>query len=66
MKLSIIIAAYNVEKYIEKCVYSCVHQNILKSDYEIIVINDGSSDTTRDKVNKLTFEIKKLYGCKSV
>jgi len=60
MKLSIIIAAYNVEKYIEKCVYSCVHQNILKSDYEIIVINDGSSDTTRDKVNKLTFEIKNL------
>lgn len=43
--VSFIIAAYNCEKYISKCI-----QSILRQDYqafEIIVINDGSTDTTR-------------------
>lgn len=44
MKLSIIIPAYNVEQYIEKCLLSCLEQDIPHSDYEIIVVNDGSHD----------------------
>lgn len=44
MKLSIIIPAYNVEQYIEKCLTSCIEQDIPQSDYEIIVVNDGSPD----------------------
>ena len=42
MKLSIIVPAYNVEQYIEKCLLSCLEQDIPQSDYEIIVVNDGS------------------------
>lgn len=60
MKISIIIAAYNVEKFIEKCIYSCVHQNIFKTDYEILVVNDGSTDATADVLNKLTVDVKNL------
>lgn len=44
MKLSIIIPMYNVELYIEKCLLSCLDQDIPQSDYEIIVVNDGSPD----------------------
>lgn len=44
LKLSIIIPAYNVEPYVEKCLRSCAEQDIPSSDYEIIVINDGSKD----------------------
>lgn len=44
MKLSIIVPMYNVELYIEKCLLSCISQDIPTSDYEIIVINDGSPD----------------------
>lgn len=44
MKLSIIIPVYNVENYLVKCLNSCVFQNVNKSEYEIIVINDGSKD----------------------
>lgn len=44
MKLSIIIPVYNVEQYIEKCLTSCLEQDIPQSDYEIIVVNDGSPD----------------------
>ena len=44
MILSIIIPVYNVEKYIERCLKSCVYQDIPYSEYEIIVVNDGSPD----------------------
>lgn len=46
MNISIIIPVYNVEKYIEKCLFSCIHQDLQKTDYEIIVINDGSPDNS--------------------
>lgn len=43
-ELSIIIPAYNSEKTISKCLDSLLSQTI--KDYEIIVVNDGSTDTT--------------------
>lgn len=44
LKFSIIVPMYNVEKYIEKCLLSCLHQDIPYSEYEIIIVNDGSPD----------------------
>lgn len=44
MKLSLVIPVYNVENYIDRCLQSCLNQNIPKNDYEIILINDGSTD----------------------
>ena len=43
--LSVIIPAYNVEKYIEACLESVLNQDVSFS-YEIIVVNDGSTDRT--------------------
>lgn len=42
MKLSIIVPIYNVAPYLRKCVDSLLVQDI--SDYEIILVNDGSTD----------------------
>lgn len=56
MILSIIIPVYNVEKYVEKCIRSCECQDISKSDYEIIVINDGSKDNSLEVVNRVADE----------
>ena len=42
--LSIIVPVYNVEAYLERCLLSCIHQDIPHDDYEIIVVNDGSTD----------------------
>lgn len=44
MKLSVLIPVYNAENYIEKCLESLIKQDINESDYEIIIINDGSTD----------------------
>lgn len=51
MRVSVIVAAYNIEKYIERCIKSIVNQSL--SDIEIIVVNDGSTDKTLDRLNEL-------------
>ena len=43
-QISVIIPAYNVAKYIDKCFKSLVTQTF--KDFEVIVINDGSTDET--------------------
>lgn len=50
MKLSIIIPIYGVEKYIEKCLLSCINQGaaVLGEDYEIICVNDGTKDNSAE------------------
>ena len=52
-KLSIIIPAYNAEKYINECIDSILRnsQNSLNQT-EIIIINDGSTDHTLEKLEK--------------
>ncbi len=44
MKLSIVVPFYNAEDHLERCLTSLTNQNLPKSDYEIILINDGSTD----------------------
>lgn len=46
MFLSIIIPVFNCEKYIEECLLSIINQDIKEKEYEIICINDGSSDNS--------------------
>jgi glycosyltransferase involved in cell wall biosynthesis len=52
-KLSIIIPVYNVEKYVAKCINSCLNQNLSKEEYEIIIINDGATDKSLEIVNNI-------------
>lgn len=60
MKLSIIVPAYNVERFLKRCVDSCQRQNINKSDYEVIIVNDGSTDNTLNIANELTCEYENV------
>lgn len=53
LKLSIIVPVYNVEKYLERCVDSLLYQDIDKSEYEIILINDGSTDRSYEIAQQL-------------
>ena len=43
-KITVVIPVYKVEKYLEKCVHSILNQTY--SDFEIILIDDGSPDNS--------------------
>jgi len=44
IKLSFIVPVYNVEKYITECVSSMYRQGLNEQEFEIILVNDGSTD----------------------
>ena len=56
--ISVIVPAYNVEKYIEKCLSSLVSQSF--KDIEIIVINDGSTDKTEQIISEFAKKDKRI------
>jgi len=52
MLLSVIIPAYNCEKYIEQCVYSVINQPNFDA-IQLIVVDDGSPDNCGKICNKI-------------
>lgn len=57
-KVSIVIAAYNIEDYIERCMDSVMNQSYL--NIEIIVVNDGSTDNTLSVLNKIQKQDRRI------
>lgn len=55
VKVSVIVPAYNAEKYIKRCLESLINQTL--KDIEIIVINDGSNDKTGKILENYKHEI---------
>ena len=45
-KVSVIVPVFNQEKYIARCIRSLQNQNLNESEFDIIVIDDGSTDQT--------------------
>lgn len=58
MKVSVIIPVYNTEKYLSDCLTSLVNQTF--KDFEVIVIDDGSSDSSREIINKYVKDYPKI------
>lgn len=46
MDLSIIVPVYNVEAFLPKCIDSLLDQDVPRTDYEIILVDDGSTDSS--------------------
>lgn len=57
--VSVIVPAYNTEKYINKCIESLMAQSY--SELEIILINDGSNDNTLSSCRKFESEDKRIH-----
>ncbi|MBC8743172.1 glycosyltransferase family 2 protein [Lactobacillus sp. Marseille-P7033] len=55
--IAVIIAAYNAEKTIDKCIASLLNQ-VKVTNYQVIIVNDGSTDATLDRLNRYRFDSK--------
>ena len=66
MQISIIIATHNCDKYLSRSLRSALDQVLSKSQYEVIVVDDGSTDDTKrilkpfkDMIRIMTFKKNK-------
>ncbi|MDB8545635.1 glycosyltransferase [Turicibacter sanguinis] len=57
--VSIIIPAYNVEKYIEKCITSILEQTYI--NIEVIIVNDGSTDNTGSIIDNISHRDSRVH-----
>ena len=60
MRLSIIIPMYNASQYIERCLNSIYHQGLNVNEFEVIVINDGSTDNSLEIVKDYLTSYKNI------
>ena len=59
VSVSIIIPIYNVEKYMDQCVESVLNQTF--SDIEIILVDDGSTDSCSEKCDKYAVKDDRIH-----
>ena len=68
--ISVIIPTFNEEENIAQCLVSLSHQNIPRADYEIIVVDGGSKDSTCEIAKKYADRVfiqtsKKVGGARN-
>jgi len=57
-KVSVIVPAYNSEKYVKRCIESIQKQTY--KDLQIILIDDGSTDNTLQIFNEIASNDKRI------
>jgi glycosyltransferase involved in cell wall biosynthesis len=56
IKVSVVVPVYNPGRYLDPCVRSLLRQSLPPTDYEIVFVNDGSTDDSPEKLDKLAVE----------
>ncbi|MBK3577371.1 glycosyltransferase family 2 protein, partial [Streptomyces sp. MBT65] len=56
VKVSVIVPVYNTGKYIDECAPSLLGQSLPADEYEVIYVDDGSTDDTLSRLEKIAAE----------
>ncbi|MEU6012661.1 glycosyltransferase family A protein [Streptomyces sp. NPDC047515] len=56
VKVSVVIPVYNPGKYIDPCIDSLLRQSLPAEDFEVLFVNDGSTDDTPERLEKLAVD----------
>lgn len=59
--VSVVVTNYNYSKYIGRCIRSLLDQTASKDQYEIIVVDDGSTDNSREVINIYKKQILTIF-----
>ena len=59
-KISVVIAVYNCADHLQKCLDSLEHQTMHASDFEIIFVNDCSTDESRNVIERHAARMKNI------
>lgn len=61
VSVSVVIVSYNRKRCLEKCLECLLQQDYPEDDYEIIVVDDGSIDGTREMVQAMSYSGRVRY-----
>ena len=64
--VSIIVPVFNQEKYLGRCIRSLLNLNFKREDYEIIIINDSSTDHTSKIIHAFIDEVNLINNKKNI
>ncbi|WP_327246386.1 glycosyltransferase family 2 protein [Streptomyces sp. NBC_01320] len=56
IKVSVVIPVYNPGRFIEPCIDSLLRQTLPAREFEVLFVNDGSTDDTPDRLKQLAAE----------
>ncbi|MET7685561.1 glycosyltransferase family A protein [Streptomyces sp. NPDC005423] len=54
VKVSVIVPVYNTGKYVDECAPSLLEQSLPADEYEVIYVDDGSTDDTLARLKKIS------------
>jgi glycosyltransferase involved in cell wall biosynthesis len=61
MKVSIVITCYNRERFISRAIRSAISQRFSRQDFEVIVVDDGSTDHSPDIISDFAEDIVAIF-----
>ena len=64
--ISVIVPVFEGERFIGRCLRSLLHQTLSRDKYQIIVINDGSTDRTAYALDLFKEDIKIINNEKNL
>ncbi len=61
MEITVVITNYNYGKFLGRCLRSVLNQSIDESQYEVIVVDDASTDDSREILNAYKPSVKSIF-----
>ena len=61
-KISVIVPIYNAEKYLKRCINSIINQSIGFKNIELILLDDNSSDSSKQIIKKFDKKFENIKG----
>ncbi len=61
MRVSLIITCFNRERYVSRAIRSAISQRFPRYDFEVIVVDDGSKDHSRDIIKDFGDEVIPIF-----